>query len=136
MLDAILNPRSIAVIGASNTAGRIGGRPIHMMQQAGYSGAIYPVNPKYDEIQGLTAYPRIGDVPGEVDCAIIAVPANIALDAVRACAEHGVRSVVMFTAGFAEIDSDGEGAQRELGEIAGPSGMRVLGPNCLGVFNL
>ena len=136
MLDAILNPRSIAVIGASNTPGRIGGRPIHMMQQAGYSGAIYPVNPKYDEIQGLTAYPRIGDVPGDVDCAIIAVPANIALDAVRACAEHGVRSVVMFTAGFAEIDSDGEGAQRELGEIAATSGMRVLGPNCLGVFNL
>ena len=100
VLDAILNPRSVAVIGASDTPGRIGGRPIHMMKQAGYSGALYPVNPKYEEIQGLPAYARIGDVPGDIDCAIVAVPASIALDAVRACADRGVRSVVMFTAGF------------------------------------
>lgn len=136
MLDAILNPETVAIIGASDSSGRIGGRPIHMMKEAGFSGRIYPVNPRHATIQGLKAYPHINDVPEPIDCAVIAVPAKIALSAVRDCAANGVKSVVMFTSGFAEIDDSGEAVQAEIAAIARTSGMRILGPNCLGVFNL
>ena len=130
----ILRPESVAVIGASDTPSRIGGRPIHSMKTMGYAGRIYPVNPRRETVQGLTAFPTIRDVPEPVDCALIAVPAAIAVDAVRDCAGHGVRSAVVFTSGFAEQGEDGARAQREIAQIAQDSGMRIVGPNCLGVF--
>lgn len=136
MLDSILAPKSVAVIGASDAPARIGGRPIYMMKEGGYEGPIYPVNPNRETIQGLKAYAHISELPEAPDCAIVAVPARIALQAVRDCAAKGVKSLVMFTSGFAEIDDAGEADQRELAELAKSSGMRILGPNCLGVFNL
>jgi acetate---CoA ligase (ADP-forming) len=136
VLDAILDPRRVAVIGASNSPARIGGRPIQMSLEGGFDGDIFPVNPNYETVQGLKAYSAIGDVPGTVDCAVVSVPVAIAVDAVRACANAGVRSLVMFTSGFAEMGVAGEAAQAEVASIARDSGMRIVGPNCLGVFNL
>ena len=130
----ILKPRSVAVIGASNTTSRIGGRPIHSMKAMGYKGRIFPVNPKYQTVQNLPAFRAIGDVPEPVDCALIAVPAAIAVEKIQACAESGVKSAVVFTSGFAEQGEDGELAQREIARIAREGDMRIVGPNCLGVF--
>ncbi|MEK9724817.1 MAG: CoA-binding protein, partial [Rhodospirillaceae bacterium] len=132
-LDPLFRPRSIAVIGASDDKARIGGRPILFTREQGFDGPIYPVNAKRDTVQGLAAYPSIRDVPGPVDAAVIAVPAAAAVDVVRDCAETGVKSAVIFTAGFAEMgDAD---AQAAIAQIARDSGMRTIGPNCLGVFN-
>ena len=134
-LDTLLNPASVAIIGASDDPGRIGGRPISYMRQAGFSGAIYPINPRHTQVQGLPAYPDVASVPGPIDLAIIAVPARIVPETVEACAARQVASAVIFSAGFAETDTAGEVAQRRITTIARESGMRVLGPNCLGVYN-
>jgi len=134
-LDPILNPRSIAVIGASSDPARIGGRPVHYSKTFGFAGPIYPVNPGRAEIQGLKAYASILDVPGPVDCAVIAVPAATVLQTLRDCASVGVRGVVMFSSGFAEVGGQGIGMQDEVVAFARSAGIRLLGPNCLGVAN-
>jgi len=133
-LDALLHPKSVAIIGASDTPARIGGRPLRFMLKENYKGNIYPINPNRDTLQGVKAYPTIKDLPETVDSAIVAVPAAIAVDAIRDCAEAGVKSAVIFTSGFAEAGN--EGAQREIEEIVRGSQMRAVGPNCLGVFTL
>lgn len=130
----ILRPESVAVIGASDTPSRIGGRPIHSMKAMGYAGRIHPVNPRRETVQGLPAFASIRDVPEPVDCALVAVPAAIAVGAIRDCADCGVKSAVVFTSGFAEQGEDGATAQAEIARIARDSGMRIVGPNCLGVF--
>jgi len=135
-LDALLHPRSVAVIGASDTPGRIGGRPISNMLTTGYAGRIFPINPKYQTVQGLPGYATLAEVPDPVDCAIIAVPAVDAVQAMRGCADAGVKAVVAFTSGFAEHGEAGARAQRELSAIAREAGIRLVGPNCLGVFSV
>ena len=134
-LDALLKPTSVAVIGASDDPRRIGGRPIHYMRQAGFKGVIYPVNPKYTRVQGLLAYPDIASVDGQVDLAIVAVPARLVSETLEACADKHVTSAVVFSAGFAETGAEGEAAQARVTAIARERGIRVLGPNCLGVYN-
>ena len=133
-LEPLLKPDSIAVIGASDTPSRIGGRPIYFTKEKGFKGKIFPVNKKRQTVQGLKAYTSIKDVPESVDSAIISVPANIAVDVVRDCAECGVKSAVIFTSGFAEMGEDA--AQAEISDIAAETGMRIIGPNCLGIFNI
>jgi len=135
-LDALLAPRSIAVLGASSDATKIGGRPVKFLKAHGYTGQIFPVNPKADEIQGLKAYPTLGAIGGRVDHAILALPAAAVLPAVEACAANGVRSITIFSSGFAEIGAEGRAAQERIAAIAGAGGMRVLGPNCMGFINL
>jgi acyl-CoA synthetase (NDP forming) len=132
-LDSLLRPASVAVIGASSDPTRIGGRPIQYMLSQGFRGEILPVNPNRAEIQGLPAYPSIADLPSAPDTAIIAVPTRLAIEAVGELAARGVKSAIVFTAGFAETDDAGAAAQEAL--IAAASGMRLLGPNCLGLFN-
>ena len=134
-LDALLRPASVAVIGASNDPTRIGGRPIRYLRDARYGGRIYPVNPRHAQVQGVTAFTRIADVPEAPDLAIVAVPAPSVAETVEACAARGVRAAVVFSAGFAEMGSEGRRQQDRLGAIAASSGMRVVGPNCLGVYN-
>ncbi len=134
-LDAVLRPRSVAVIGASDSPTRIGGRPIRYLLEAGFQGPIYPVNPKHRRVQGLAAVAAIDEVTDPVDLAIIAVPAPDVIRIVETCAARGVRGVVIFSAGFAETDTNGRDAQRRLSEIAAATGMRIVGPNCLGVYN-
>lgn len=135
-LAALLNPRSVAILGASSDATKIGGRPVKFLRTHGFTGPIYPVNPRATEVQGLPAYASLADIPAPVDHAIIALPGNAVLPAVRACAEHGVRAVTVFSSGFAEVGDAGRAAQAELGAIARDSGMRILGPNCMGFMNL
>ena len=134
-LDALLRPASVAVIGASNDPTRIGGRPIRYLRAAGYAGRVYPVNPRHRDVQGLAAFPHISDVPEAVDLAIVAVPAPSVGDTVEACAARGVQVVVIYSAGFAEMGAEGQRQQRRLGAIAAETGIRIVGPNCLGVYN-
>ena len=134
-LDAMIRPRSIAVVGASDDATRIGGRPIAYMLAQGFAGPIWPVNPKRDLVQGLPCFPDVAALPGVPDVGLIAVPGTAALAAVEALGRKGCRAVIMFTAGFAEVDEAGAGLQALLVEAARRHGMRLLGPNCLGLFN-
>ena len=135
-LTPLLAPRSVAIFGASNDPTRISGRSLRYYREAGYRGALYPINPTRDTVQGLKAYPDLASVPGEVDFGLIAVPANLAVEAMEACVQKGVRGVVMFTAGFAEIGAEGRALQEQITKIALDSGIRLCGPNCLGLFNM
>lgn len=134
-LDALMTPRSIAVIGASDDATRIGGRPLHYLLDRGFKGALYPVNPRRETVQGLPALANIADAPGPVDLVVLALPASAVLDSLEACAAKGVGAAVVFSSGFAEMGEEGRRAQLAMGEIARDSGMRIVGPNCLGVYN-
>jgi acyl-CoA synthetase (NDP forming) len=134
-LTPLLAPRSVAVLGASSDATRIGGRPIAYMQAQGFQGRLYPVNPNRAEIQGLKAYPSVADLPETPDVAIVAVPADLAAPAIADLARRGVKGVIMFTAGFAEMDDEGAVKQAAMVATARAAGMRILGPNCLGVFD-
>jgi len=134
--DALFRPRAIAVIGASSDATRIGGRPIDYTRRGGFAGALYPVNPNQQEIQGIPAYPSVSAIPGEVDLAVIALPAKAAPQAVEECIAKGVRAIVMFSSGFAEIDAAGRAAQDAMRDRCVKAGVLLLGPNCLGVMNI
>src|SRR6185503_14284280 len=135
-LSSLLAPSSVAIFGASNDPSRISGRSLRYFREAGYRGGLYPINPTRDTVQGLKAFPDIDAVPEEVECAVIAVPANLAIEAMQACAAKGVKAVVMFTAGFAEIGAEGRAMQERITGIAKQSGIRLCGPNCLGLFNM
>ncbi len=132
-LDVLFRPRSVAVMGASSDAKKIGGRPIFYLKHYDFAGDIYPINPNYDEIQGVKAYKALADVPGDVDLALIALPSAMVEDAVTACADKGVKATVIFSSGYAETGEEGEAAQERLLEIARASGMRIMGPNCMGL---
>jgi acetate---CoA ligase (ADP-forming) len=134
-LGVLFAPESVAVIGASDDPARLGGRPIRYLLEAGYAGAIYPVNPKRDRVQGLKAYPSIDSLPQVPAVALVVVPAQAARDAVAACANRGVRGIYLLSGGFSESGAEGEQIQREIARIARSAGMRILGPNCLGAFN-
>jgi acyl-CoA synthetase (NDP forming) len=134
-LDLFLYPSAIAVIGASDDPTRIGGRTIFNIRKGGFAGAVYPINPGRESVQGLPAFPSIEGVPGPVDCAVIALPGELVLPAVEACERKGVGALVIFSAGFNEAGPEGVERQRQLAAIVARSGMRVVGPNCLGVFN-
>ncbi len=134
-LGALFRPRSVALIGASDDPARISGRPLRYLKEGGFQGAIYPVNPKRAVVQGLKSYASITDLPEAPDVAMLAVSAGLTRDALRQCAEKGVKAAVLFSAGYAETGADGAKAQAELLAIGRASGMRLLGPNCLGIFN-
>ena len=134
-LNALLRPASVAIIGASNDPTRIGGRPLRYLREAGFPGHVYPVNPKHEQVQGVPAFPHISAVPEAVDLAIVAVPAPAVVDTVAACAGRGVRVAVIYSAGFAEMGAEGRRHQRLLSSIAAETGLRIVGPNCLGVYN-
>lgn len=135
-LDEIFNPRAIAVIGASSNPAKIGGLPVAYLKSLGYSGDIIPINPNASEIQGLKAYPDLKSAPGGIDLAIVAVPASLVEAAVEDAAAAGVKGLIMFSSGFAEIGEAGAAAQVRIANIAKSSGMRILGPNCLGYMNV
>ncbi len=132
---AILQPTSVAVIGASRDAQSIGGRLLHNLLDPPFAGVVHAINPKSPVVQGIAAYPSVLDVPGHVDVAFIAVPAAHVIGVARECGEKGVRGLVVISAGFAETGADGASLQRELVEVCRASGMRLIGPNCMGVVN-
>jgi len=135
-IDGLVAPRSVAIIGASDDVTRIGGRPIAAMLKAGYTGRIFPVNPKRDTVQGLTCYASVDDLPDVPDAALIAVPAKMVPATLEALGRKGCRAATLFSAGFAEVGEEGEAAQRDLVALARRHGIRLLGPNTLGVYNV
>ncbi|MCB1742806.1 MAG: acetate--CoA ligase family protein [Gammaproteobacteria bacterium] len=134
-LSALFDPKSIAVIGASDDLSKFGARPIRFMLEGGFQGPIYPINPKGGNIQGLKAYADIREIPEPADMVIISVPARHVVDAARASAEAGVRTAVVFSSGFAEVGDEGELWQTQLRDVARESGLRIVGPNCMGMLN-
>lgn len=131
-LDKIFKPDSVAVIGASNSEGKVGYIIVDNMISDGYEGKIYPINPKSDEIQGLKAYKNIKDVPEVVDLVIISIPAKFVNESIKDCGEAGVKNMVVITAGFKEIGGEGVKLEAEMTALAEEYGINLIGPNSLG----
>ncbi|MFH1749229.1 MAG: acetate--CoA ligase family protein [Planctomycetota bacterium] len=134
-LDALFSPRAVAVIGASNRELTIGYRIIQNLLDYGYSGQIYPVNPKGGEIRGLKAYPSILETPTPVDLAHIVIKNTWVPTCIEDCAKHGIKAVIVNTAGFREIGDAGAALEDQLVAVAKRTGIRVFGPNCQGIIN-
>lgn len=128
-------PRAVAVIGASDSTGSIGGTLFRNLIGSDYTGESYPIHPKAKKVAGVRAYPTILDAPGPVDLAFVVVPAAAVHDVVSQCADHGVRSVVVISAGFSETGGSGVENERRLLRLVRESGMRMVGPNCMGLLN-
>lgn len=128
-------PTSIAVIGASRDKSSIGGRLFNNIINADFNGPVYPVNPKASVVRSIHSFSSVTDIPGSVDLAFIVVPARFVNDVVRECAEKGVRGVVVISAGFSETGEVGARLERELLDIVRDAGMRMVGPNCMGLLN-
>ena len=132
--DAAFNPRSIALIGASAKPGKLG----HILMRnlvEGYPGELYPINPGEAEIMGHLAYKRLQDVPRKIDLAVIALPTEVCVDAMRDCAEVRATTALVLSGGFAEIGLEGQARQNALLEAARTGGVRLIGPNCFGLYN-
>lgn len=131
----ILYPASIAVIGASRDDASIGGRLFRNLLMGGFTGPVYPVNPSADFVHSVAAYPSVLDIAGSVDLAFIVVPAKFVPQVLEECGTKGVRGVVVISAGFGETGEDGEAVEKSLVTMARRHGMRLVGPNCMGVLN-
>jgi len=134
-MRAFLAPGSVAVVGASRRRGTVAGELFHNLLVAGFNGPVYPVNPNAGVVQSVLAYPSLAEVPGPVDLAVLVVPAAGVVGAARECAAKGVRALVVISAGFAETGSEGAERQAQLLRVCRQAGMRLIGPNCLGVLN-
>ena len=134
-LADLLAPGTVAIVGASDDPNRIGGRPIKYMRAFGYAGRIVPVNPRREVVQGLPAAPSVDAIEGAIDYALIATPAPTVPDAIRAAAAKGAKAAMVFSSGFREVGEDGEALETAAVEAARISGLRLIGPNCLGGFN-
>ena len=135
-LRTVLNPRSVAVIGASENPNKIGGRPIMYMKRHGYKGRIYPINPKRKDAQGYKAYPSLSALPEAPEVAIVAVPDDLAVQAVDECAALGVRVAIVMASGFGETsDPAAMEKERRMAARGREAGMRIIGPNTQGLAN-
>lgn len=134
-LSALLSPRSVAIVGASDNIHKIGGRPIHYMQAMGYAGTIYPVNPQRETLQGLRAYPSLDALPEAPELAVIVVAGDAAVQAVADCARLGVGAAIVIASGFGEAGEAGKRQQDEMVRIARERGLRIVGPNSQGLAN-
>ena len=133
-LSRLLSPRATAVVGASEDRMRIGGQPVHSLTAYGYRGAVYPVNPRHELIQGLKCYPDVGSVPRPCDVAVIVLPAEQVPQAIEQCGAAGIPFAIVLSAGFTEVGNDE--LQARLATAIRTSGVRVIGPNCTGLLNL
>ncbi|CAL9566532.1 hypothetical protein SUDANB121_04770 [Nocardiopsis dassonvillei] len=131
----LLFPESVAVIGASRTAHTIGQTALRNLLDSEFQGPVYPVHPEAKAVVGVRAYPSVLDIPDQVDLAVVAVRADMVVDVVEQCAEKGVHGLVVVSSGFGEIGPEGRARQDELVRTARAAGMRVVGPNCLGIAN-
>jgi len=132
-LHKVFEPRSIAVVGASDRKTSVGGQVLRNIREAGFEGDIYPVNPKHRSVQGLAAYASIDDIDHPIDLVVIAIPAAGVPGVMSACGEHRVGAVLVLSAGFAEVGPRGQALQNEIVDIARTCGIPLVGPNCLGV---
>ena len=134
-LKLFFEPRTVAVIGASRKRGTIGGEIFHNLLSYGFKGLVYPVNPTAGEIENVRAYPTIEAIPEAVDLAVIVVPAAAVVEVAQACARKGVKALVVISAGFSETGKEGKARQAELVSVCRGAGMRLIGPNCMGIAN-
>lgn len=134
-LKLFFEPRAVAVIGASRKRGTIGGEIFHNLLSYGFKGAVYPVNPAADAIEGVPAFPTVEAIPEAVDLAVIVVPAAKVVEVAAACARKGVKALVVISAGFSETGEEGKARQAELLSVCRGAGMRLIGPNCMGIAN-
>jgi acetyltransferase len=135
MLDAFFNPRSVALVGASRDETKLGFAILRNVVESGYRGAVYPINPKADEVLGLKCYPSVLDVPDPIDLAVIVIPDRLVLPALQDCGQKGIPGVIIISAGFREAGLEGVHRERQVTELARKFGMRVVGPNCLGIID-
>ncbi|WP_027370114.1 acetate--CoA ligase alpha subunit [Desulfovermiculus halophilus] len=134
-LDTIFSPESLAVIGASATPGKVGHDIFRNILRGEYTGVLYPVNPGAKSVLSVKAYPTVLDIPGQVDMAMIILPPKYALEAVGQCIEKGVKGLVIVSAGFREVGGEGREVEDKIVDMCRESGVRLIGPNCLGVIN-
>jgi acetyltransferase len=136
MLKSFFEPKSVAIIGVSRDFNKIGGKTLRFFLEHGYSGEIFPVTPKYEEIAGLKCYPDIEEAPPGVDLALIMIAAEGVLDCLNTCRERGVKAAIIFSSGFSEMGSEGIRRQEALRAFVTETGMLVCGPNCQGMVNV
>jgi acetyltransferase len=134
-LDAIFSPRSVAVVGASTMRGKVGHDIFVNILKGGYQGVLYPVNPNAESIASVRAYPSIADIPYPLDLAMIIVPPKIALRSVQEAIDKGIKGVVIVSAGFKEVGGEGAEIEKQIMALCRENGVRLVGPNCLGVIN-
>jgi acetate---CoA ligase (ADP-forming) len=135
-LKAALDPRSVAIIGASENPNKVGGRPVHYLDKFGFKGKVFPINPSRTEVQAHKCYKSLSDLPEAPDMAIVAVAGDNAIGAVEDCAAHGVKIAVVMASGFGEVDAvEGKAKERRMVEAAHKAGMRIVGPNSQGLAN-
>jgi len=135
-LEAALDPKSVAIIGASENPNKVGGRPVHYLDKFGFKGRIFPINPSRTEVQGYKCYNSLADLPEAPDMVIVAVAGDNAIGAVEDCAAHGVKVAVVMASGFGEVDAVvGKAKERRMVEAAHRGGMRIVGPNSQGLAN-
>lgn len=136
MMELFFKPKSVAVLGASGTPGKLGYVIIKNIADSDFSGTVYPVNPKSDEILGYKVYPSLTAIPGNVDLVVTALPSpKLTVGAVEECAQKGVKAVIIESAGFAEMGGDGKVFQEQIVDIAKKNNIRVMGPNCSGIVS-
>ena len=135
MLETFSCPQAVAVIGASRDKEKLGHGVLSNLIEHGYPGQVYPINPKADEILGLKCYPSVLDVPGPIDLAVVVIPNKYVAAALEECGQKGVKGVIIISAGFREAGLEGVRMEREVVAIAKRHGMRLIGPNCLGVID-
>ena len=134
-LDAIFSPKTVAAIGATDKPGSVGKTLLWNLISNPFGGTVYPVNPKHSNVLGIKAYPDLNAIPEPIDLAIIATPAPTVPEIIRQCVEVGVKGVIVISAGFREIGETGMQLEQEILSAARHTGMRIIGPNCLGVMN-
>ncbi|MEM3404599.1 MAG: CoA-binding protein [Nitrososphaeria archaeon] len=134
-LEYLFNPRSIAVIGASSKPGKIGHECLKSLLRSGYKGYVYPINPNIDKVLGLVAYPDIGAIPNEVDLVIYVLPAEDSVRIFQNFKTKNVKAVIIISSGFREFSSDGVQIEEKIIEVARQSGFKIIGPNCVGVYD-
>jgi acyl-CoA synthetase (NDP forming) len=136
MMDLLFKPRSVAVIGASGTPGKLGYVIVKNIADSDFAGKVYPVNPKSDEILGYKAYRSVAEIPGDVDLVVTALPTpRLTVETMEECAKKGVKAVIIESAGFAEIGGEGKIFQQQIVDIARKNGIPVMGPNCSGIVS-
>lgn len=131
----MMKPRAVAIIGASEDTKKFGGRILHATLKQGFSGKIYPINPNRDSLLGLKAYSHISQVDGPVDLAIMAIPKEYVLETLGACGDAGVRSMIVITSGFSEAGDEGAALEAAMVQCAREKRMRLVGPNCIGIYS-
>ena len=134
-LHSLLHPRSVAIVGASDNPDKVGGRPLRHLISHGFAGRLYPVNPRGTPVQGLDAHTSLAALPEVPDVALLCVPAERAAEEIEVCAKLGIPNVLLFSSGFAEVGATGRAAQEALAATCRAAGIRLLGPNMLGVAN-